>query len=119
MWDQMTRKGPEATKEALIAAGVVVALVTWGGVNFHRDNNTFQKSRSHWEKCSAWVVRFRNPYAGNYTAPTPQAKARRKRRSAAEIKAEKVASEVALSIDGVRYQGQPEDIAAVIKAIAA
>ena len=52
-------------------------------------------------------------------AEEPAKATKRRRRSAAEIKAEKVAPEVALSIDGVRYEGQPEDIAAVIKAIAA
>ena len=51
--------------------------------------------------------------------PEPKAKAQRKRRSAAEIKAEKTAAEVSVAIDGTRYQGKPDDIAAVVRAMAA
>ena len=51
--------------------------------------------------------------------PEPQAKATRKRRSKAEIEADRAAQPVVVSIDGTRYEGSPHAIAAVVKAMAA
>ena len=48
-------------------------------------------------------------------APKPT----RRRRSKAEVTAERNSAEVSLSIDGTSYEGSPQAIASVLKAMAA
>jgi hypothetical protein len=45
------------------------------------------------------------------------AKAKRKRRTAAEMQAEKDAKSISVSVDGISYQGQADDIAMLIVAM--
>ena len=47
----------------------------------------------------------------------PQTKAVRKRRSREEVAAEKASTAVALKINGMAMEGNPADIAAVMKAL--
>ena len=53
-----------------IAIGVIAALIAWGIGSCVADNNTFNESRQHWDRCHAWGVKFQNPYPGNYVAPS-------------------------------------------------
>ena len=51
--------------------------------------------------------------------PEPQAKARRKRRSAAEMQAEKESALISLVVDGTQFAGQPDHIARLLVAMKA
>ena len=63
-------KKTESKRWDLIFLSFVVALITSLIGSCVADNNTFNESRKHWDRCSAWIIKFRNPYAGNYVKPS-------------------------------------------------
>ena len=61
-----------AKRDSAIVACLLLVLITWEVGSCMRDNDKFEKSRRHWDLYSAWIVKFRNSYAGNYVAPHPK-----------------------------------------------